>query len=1381
MRALLLAGLLSLVLPAPARAANLYVEEFDTATFQDAASTTADWNTAAGKLRLFPFQPSLVGSYDTAGDAFGVAVLGRTAYVADGAAGLRIVDITDPANPTLLGTYNTPGTALGVALSGTTAYVADDGAGLQIIDVANAAAPVLRGTYNTPGQAYGVAVWGTVAYVADAGAGLQLIDVAIAAAPVLRGTYNTPGTAQSVAISGTRAYVADGATGLVIVDVGDPGAPALLGSYNTAGYASGIAVSGTVAYVADQGPGVVILDVEPPASPALLGSYNSPGGCYGVAVSGPVVYVADGLSGIQVVDASNPASPSPLGTVDTPGGGSAVAVSGTEAYVADTGAGLQVVQVGVRSGPLVLGEYDTPGNARSVAVSGHIAYVADGSGLQILDVSNPASPAFLGLYDPPGIALSVAVRGNIAYLVDGSALRIVDASNPASPMVLASVSPLAFTDDIVVVGTTAYVGGGGFAILDVTNPAAPAVLGVLETPQVLDVAISGTAAYLAVGGAGLLTVDVSDPTAPTPLGWYKPADTVRCVAASGSVVCVGTYGISGGLHLLSTAPNPEFLASYGPWYPISGLVLADKTVYLGTSGGVEAVSVANPLAPVRSGFLATPSFAMDVVVERGMLYVAAASSGLKIASASPLAPTRFPPVALPDLPRDIAVSGTIGYLALGSEGLQTVDLSNPALPALLGSYPTGDALDVEVVGDRAYVAAGLFGLRILDVSDPANPIHLGLEDTPGFAYDVAVSGSVAYVADQTSLILLDVSNPADPSLIGSSGVDAYGVAVAGSYAYVAYWNSVSQFGGLSVLDVSRPGSPTIVGGADLSNVPGEDVVVTGTTAYLVTQAYILAPGGLLIYNVGDPAIPVLVGSHSSPFFAHDVAISGTMAYVAGTEGQILDLADPASPVLAGALATPADDVTSIAISGPMAFVTDASGRLHPFEILEQRFDPRRPTARSLSVDASDDPIRAARLVATSANASVAWELSANGGSTWHPAISGNWVAMEAGADLLWRTSLAPTPPSLLAGAPEVSRLEIEWLLESPVIESIDDVPADQGGRVRVRFARSGYDTPGSRPPAAGYQLYHRVDPALAGQVLAEGQAIDASATGFPQLAAAAPAARMLEGRTFVVGGESAPSFPAGVWEVVAWVAATGSDSYLALAPTAEDSTDTGIAWSVYLATVHATDPAVWFMSRADSGYSIDNLAPNVPTGFVAGPVGGGANQLGWDDPVDADFRYFKLYRGATPDFTPDPGTLVHNTTTTSWTDTDPGGPAYYKLTAVDFAGNESAPALANVTVGVEEASLPASFALRVAGPNPFRDVTRLEFDVPAPGSRVQLDLYDVRGRLVRTLVDGAAVPGTRRIVWDGRDGDGHRLPAGLYLCRMRAPGTMRTEKLMLAR
>jgi len=63
----------------------------------------------------------------------GVAVVGSTAYVADGSGGLVIVDVSDAATPSVVGACDTPGTAYGVAVAGDTAYVADGNGGLVIL------------------------------------------------------------------------------------------------------------------------------------------------------------------------------------------------------------------------------------------------------------------------------------------------------------------------------------------------------------------------------------------------------------------------------------------------------------------------------------------------------------------------------------------------------------------------------------------------------------------------------------------------------------------------------------------------------------------------------------------------------------------------------------------------------------------------------------------------------------------------------------------------------------------------------------------------------------------------------------------------------------------------------------------------------------------------------------------------------------------------------------------------------------------------------------------------------------------------------------------------------------------------------------------------
>ncbi|MFO7655376.1 MAG: M1 family aminopeptidase [Candidatus Krumholzibacteriia bacterium] len=98
--------------------------------------------------------------------------------------------------------------------------------------------------------------------------------------------------------------------------------------------------------------------------------------------------------------------------------------------------------------------------------------------------------------------------------------------------------------------------------------------------------------------------------------------------------------------------------------------------------------------------------------------------------------------------------------------------------------------------------------------------------------------------------------------------------------------------------------------------------------------------------------------------------------------------------------------------------------------------------------------------------------------------------------------------------------------------------------------------------------------------------------------------------------------------------------------------------------------------------------------------------------------------------------------------------------------------------GVPAAS--ATARLLPAHPNPFNPRTTLGFDLSMPGP-VRLDLFDLRGRRVRTLVDGDRPAGRTLVEWDGRGRTGEELSSGTYLARLTTAAGMQTRKLTLAR
>ena len=211
-----------------------------------------------------------------------------------------MVDVSNPASPFEVGSYDTPGYAYGVAVAGSYAYVADEDAGLRVVDVSNPSAPFEVGSYDTPGYAYGVAVAGSYAYVADSDAGLRVVDVSNPASPFEVGSYDTPGYAWASPLPAptptwrTGRRPAGGRRLQPLIAVRGR----LL---RHAGVRLGVAVAGSYAYVADRDAGLRVVDVSNPAAPFEVGSYDTPGYAYGVAVAGAYAYVADGEAGLEIL------------------------------------------------------------------------------------------------------------------------------------------------------------------------------------------------------------------------------------------------------------------------------------------------------------------------------------------------------------------------------------------------------------------------------------------------------------------------------------------------------------------------------------------------------------------------------------------------------------------------------------------------------------------------------------------------------------------------------------------------------------------------------------------------------------------------------------------------------------------------------------------------------------------------------------------------------------------------------------------------------------------------------------------------------------------------------------------------------------------------
>jgi VWFA-related protein len=242
--------------------------------------------------------------------------------------------------------------------------------------------------------------------------------------------------------------------------------------------------------------------------------------------------------------------------------------------------------------------------------------------------------------------------------------------------------------------------------------------------------------------------------------------------------------------------------------------------------------------------------------------------------------------------------------------------------------------------------------------------------------------------------------------------------------------------------------------------------------------------------------------------------------------------------------------------------------------------------------------------------------------------------------------------------------------------------------------------------------------------------------------------------------------------IIGWVYAgevpTGTpspdSSYTAIAPTIYDSTKTtGMFRTTFVVTAW-TSPLAFATSKPDSGYSLDNLAPGMPSSLIATRGTGNTVELRWNRVEDIDLFGYVVYRALTQTFVPGPSNKIGITSAELFMDNSAsaGTRYYYKITSVDHSGNESVPAPAVTPTSVEaDVLMPTQYALNQNYPNPFNPSTTIRYSVPMR-SAVRLVVFNTLGEQVATLENKMREPGYYTVSWQPS------VASGMYYYRIDA-------------
>lgn len=506
-------------------------------------------------------------------------IVSNLAFVADGTAALRVLDVTFPTNVTQVSAYSTYGPALDVQLETNRLYgsnliyacVAEGNYGLEGVNLTDPASPHQLWPAAAYSTLYAAAVRLTTnhrAYVAAHHDGVAVSDLSnptnVYQANWTNTILVTPGYALRVQPLANRLYVAAREGGVVVWDVTTLtnlsdlttlSNVTLVAQFGRTGNARHVALADGRAYVADGNAGLAVVDLSVPSHPQLVGGFFTNGiaptydvlpDARWVSVLSNRVYLLDYNFGLHIL--TNADNPAQLAQAGLYGGtrGIGLDVVGNRAFIVDDLGNLSVVSVSDPANPTYLCGF-VLGQTESVRVVNNWAYVVNGAGLQILDVSG-CPVRWRAQFSTSGFPTGVEVVGNLAYLADQLAgLKVIDVSNPLNPVLKGCFPPLGFPNAISVASNTAYV-----ACLS----------------EGLDVLSADSLTGLDTNCLRTNSVCECAPTNQVRLGGIQLRDSVESVQVAGALVCVteARYGLT--VLVQSNAyPNPP--AFWPPGYAVT--------------------------------------------------------------------------------------------------------------------------------------------------------------------------------------------------------------------------------------------------------------------------------------------------------------------------------------------------------------------------------------------------------------------------------------------------------------------------------------------------------------------------------------------------------------------------------------------------------------------------------------------------------------------------------------------------------------------------------------------------------------------------------------------------------------------------------------------
>ncbi len=666
----------------------------------------------------------------------------------------------------------------------------------------------------------------------------------------------------------------------------------------------------------------------------------------------------------------------------------------------------------------------------------------------------------------------------------------------------------------------------------------------------------------------------------------------------------------------------------------------------------------------------------------------------------------------------------------GSWELQIVDISDPFDPLLLNVVSElyhGDA----VIRDSLAYMAEYTQINVVNINDPLQPTLVAQIDSLGSIYNVAVSEPYLYVfCENQTLQIIDISDLSNPQVAGTFQMlfTPSTVTISGGLMFVS-GNVSSGNARVQIIDVSDPANLQVRYTFN-SSTPAGAITVSGNIAYLAMRY-----SGLLIWDISNPSQPAHLAVFNPGRAIFDVSIEGTTACLANELNGILlvDVSNPVSPVVIGSCDTP-DFANRVVLRGNRVFVGSGIG-LHIVDVSDPLPSPGflgsycNPGQDYASIALANNKLYAVE--------GFEWMKILDVSEPAQPVLLGGYEVLGAyrvqvvGNKAYIMNQLGsfdivdvsdPAAPLLLG-----SYAELDTPVDAAIVGNIAYVLDQMEGLKILNISNA------SSPVLTGTysDLVNPYDIAIRGNYA---YIVDRVAS-FPKL---------------VVVNKSNPASPV----------------YAGFCYLPHDPNSIAIYGSYAYIVSEEGGLGIYQITNSTSVTLLNSFLPRPTSNLIHCFVSGTrlyVSDLNWNE-----LYIYDLGNPAQP--------VLLNNYKANFAIQDMKLENNLLYTANGYAGIHILDL--NQMVGIDE-PLPEPQLFKISNyPNPFNPQTTIAFTLPENGN-VELNVFNLRGQLVRHLLDENRTKGNHSVIWNGKDDSNRDLASGVYLYRISSGSGKLSGKMML--